>query len=160
MESRRRVLGFLGAAGAAAVAGFDPIAGRWVRQVDAASCPSFVGAPQINGTLLLDTASREADATDKGNIVRELPCAVLRPGSVEDIRQMILFCRSNHIQVAARGQGHTTFGQSLSGGLVIENQTLNVIHSIGPSGADVDAGVRWKDLLLAAFQQGLTPPVL
>ena len=157
--SRRRMLGVLGSSGLAVVSGFDPIGGRWVLQVEA-SCPSFIDAPQLDGTLLLDAVSREADATDKGNIAHETPCAVLRPGSVEDIRKMILFCRRYNIKVAARGQGHTTFGQSLCGGLVIENQTLNTIHSIGPAGADVDAGVKWKDLLIACFAQGLTPPVL
>ncbi len=160
MYSRRRMLGILGSAGAAVVAGFDPIERRWVRQVEAASCPSFAGAPPLDGALLLDAASLDADSTDEGNIAHAVPCAVLRPGSVEDIRKMILFCRSNHIKVAARGQGHTTFGQGLCGGLLIENQTLNVIHSIGPTGADVDAGVRWRDLLTASFAQGLTPPVL
>ena len=52
------------------------------------------------------------------------------------------------------------FGQSLSPGLVIESGSLNRIHSIGPEGADVDAGVRWKDLLIASFDHGLTPSVL
>lgn len=157
---RRGMLGVLGSSGLALVAGFDPVARLWVRQVEAASCPSFVDAPPLDGALLLDAASREAVAKDKGNIAHETPCAVLRPGSVQDISKMILYCRRHRIKVAARGQGHTTFGQSLSGGLVIENQSLATIHSIGPDGADVDAGVRWKDLLIASFAQGLTPPVL
>jgi cytokinin dehydrogenase len=52
------------------------------------------------------------------------------------------------------------FGQHLSPGLVIEACALNRIHSIGRAGAEVDAGVRWKDLLVTAFGQGLTPAVL
>ena len=51
-------------------------------------------------------------------------------------------------------------GQSLSSGLVIENGSLNRIHSLSRHGADVDAGVRWKDLVIAAAAGGLTPPVL
>ena len=85
---------------------------------------------------------------------------MLRPGSVRDIQQMIRYCRRYDIEVAVRGQAHTMFGQSLSPGLVIENATLNRIHSIGRHGADVDAGVRWKDLIIAAYEQGLTPPVI
>jgi FAD/FMN-containing dehydrogenase len=73
---------------------------------------------------------------------------------------MIRFCREHGIKVAARGQGHTTHGQSLTCGLVIENGALNTIHSIGPEGADVDAGVLWKDLIVAAIEHGLTPPVI
>jgi len=158
--NRRTILGLVGSGSLALVAGFDPAGRRWVSRVEAASCPSFVDAPRLDGVLLLDAASRAADARDKGNIAHEIPCAVLRPGSVEDIRRMILYCRRYKIKVAARGQGHTMFGQSLSGGLVIENQSLNTIHSIGPDGADVDAGVRWKDLIIASYAKGLTPPVI
>lgn len=154
------MIGALGSGGLALVAGFDPIERRWVTKVEAASCPSFADIPRLDGTLLLDAVSREAVARDKGNIAHATPCAVLRPGSVEDIRRMILYCRRYDIKVAARGQGHTMFGQSLSGGLVIDNQSLSTIHSIGPEGADVDAGVKWKDLIIAAYAQGLTPPVI
>jgi cytokinin dehydrogenase len=158
--SRRQMLGVLGSGGLALIAGFDPVGRRWVSQVEAAQCASFANAPPLDGTLVLDTASREAVATDKGNIIHETPCAVLRPGSVNDIRDMVRYCRLYKIPVAARGQGHTTFGQSLTGGLLIDNQSLNTIHSIGLDGADVDAGVRWKDLIVASFAQGLTPPVI
>ena len=60
------------------------------------------------------------DSRDKGNIVFHTPCAVLRPGSVEDIQRMIRYCRRYDLKVATRGQTHTMFGQSLSPGLVIE----------------------------------------
>jgi len=74
---------------------------------------------------------------------------------------MVKFCRRNRIKIGARGQGHTTFGQSqVEAGLVIDTRTLNTIHSITPTSADVDAGVQWKDLLIASVPQGLTPPVL
>ncbi|MGH9901258.1 MAG: FAD-binding protein, partial [Pyrinomonadaceae bacterium] len=123
-------------------------------------CRTFEHAPPLDGVLYTDLATRERDATDKGNIIRRTPCAVLRAGSVDDIQKMVRFCRRHHIKVAARGQGHTTHGQGLTCGLVIENSALNTIHSIGPDGADVDAGVLWKDLIIAAVSQGLTPPVI
>ena len=159
--NRRQIL--KGIASAALVAGFDPITRAWVRAAEAsacAPCTPFVNTPPLDGVLYTDLATREADSTDKGNIVRQLPCAVLRAGSVEDIRKMIRFCRRYGIKVAARGQGHTTHGQGLTCGLVIENNALNTIHSISPEGADVDAGVLWKDLIVAAVAQGLTPPVI
>jgi cytokinin dehydrogenase len=142
------------------VAGFDPVSRTWLSAAEAAACPTFSDAPQLDGVLLMDAASRAADAGDKGNIITHMPCAVLRPGSVDDIQRMIRYCRRYDLKVATRGQAHTMFGQSLSPGLVIENGALDQIHSIGPNGADVDAGVRWKDLLIAAFAQGLTPAVL
>jgi FAD/FMN-containing dehydrogenase len=43
---------------------------------------------------------------------------------------------------------------------VIATASLNRIHSVGPEGADVDAGVLWSELVAVAFEAGLTPPVL
>ena len=159
--NRRQIL--KGIASSALVAGFDPVTRLWVREAEASdcgSCPPFAKAPRLDGTLHTDPATRDIHETDNGNIVHRMPCAVLRAGSVEDIRKMIEFCREHDIKVAARGQGHTTHGQGLTCGLVIENSALNTIHSIGPEGADVDAGVLWKDLIVAAVEQGLTPPVI
>jgi FAD/FMN-containing dehydrogenase len=157
---RRHMLGVLGSSAALIVAGFDPIGRRWISEVAATGCPSFADVPPLDGVLLLDAAARDSVSTDKGNIVSHTPCAVLRPGSGRDIQRMIRYCRRYNIEVAVRGQAHTTHGQALSSGLVIENGSLNRIHSLGRHGADVDAGVRWKDLLIAAGARGLTPPVL
>ncbi len=150
-----------GLAAAAVVIGYDPIGRRWLGRAEAASgCGSFAEAPRLDGTLVFDAVSRQADAADVGNIAHRTPCAVLRPGSVEDIRRMVQYCRRYHIEVAARGQGRSLYGQSLSDGLVIEQRAVDKIHSIGPDGAHVDAGVLWKELLQAAHDQGLVPPVL
>jgi len=92
-------------------------------------------------------------------MVEHLPYAVLRPGSVQDIQKMVWFCRRYGIKVATRGQGHTTHGQGLVEGLIIENRSLQRIHSLGPQGAVVDAGVLWRELAHAAVQEGLTPPL-
>lgn len=125
--------------------------------------PPFDDVPPLDGTLHRDAGTRQAGAHDLGRIVTRAPGAVLRPGSVEDIAAMIRYCRRRGIKVAARGQGHTMYGQSLAGGLLIENRPLRAIHSIGPGGAEVDAGVLWKELLLAAHHDHrppLTPPLL
>jgi cytokinin dehydrogenase len=156
--NRRQML--KGIAGSALVVGFDPLTRAWVRAAEASACaPSapFAHTPPLDGALYSDLATREADSTDQGNIVRRLPCAVLRPGSVRDIEKMIGFCREHGIKAATRGQHHSTHGQGLTCGLIIETGALNRIHSIGPDGADVDAGVTWKELLLAAFERGLKP---
>jgi cytokinin dehydrogenase len=156
MVTRRH---FLGGLGAAIVVGFNPASRSWISVAEAAS--PFDHVPPLDGVLLTDPTSLAADAVDVGNIIHNTPVAVLRPGSVEDIRKMIRFCRRLDIKVGARGQGHTTFGQSqVLGGLVIEMTTLNTIHSLGPTSADVDAGLLWKDLLLTSVPQGLTPPAL
>jgi cytokinin dehydrogenase len=87
--------------------------------------------------------------------------AVLRPGSLDDIRTLVQFADHHHIRVAMRGQGHATFGQvQAEAGIVIDSRTLHAIHDIGPQGAVVDAGVRWLDLLTATVAQDRTLPVL
>ncbi|WP_307835423.1 FAD-binding protein [Streptomyces adelaidensis] len=140
------------------VAGFDLVARQWVTEAAAADSTSFAAAPSLDGTLTFDAESLAANAHDQGNIVFRTPCAVLRPGSVRDIRKMVAFCSDHGIEVAPAGAHHAMFGQPLvSGGLVIETRSLNTVHSIGTDGADVDAGVLWKDLIEAAYEQGLTP---
>ncbi|GAA2097707.1 hypothetical protein GCM10009759_28060 [Kitasatospora saccharophila] len=142
--------------GVAAV-GFSATAATWV--ADAAAGP-FDRLPRLDGEILLDAASRAADSIDQGHIVTRTPGAVLRPGSVGDIAKMVRFCADRGIKVSARGEGHTTYGQSLNdNGLVIEMRALKRIHRIGPQGADVDGGVLWTELMTAAFARGLTPPL-
>jgi cytokinin dehydrogenase len=149
-----------GLAALATVAGFDPVSKSWVTEAAASSSP-FKRIPDLDGQLLLDTASRAARSTDAGNIAHETPAAVLLPGSASDVAKMVRFCNRHGIKAAARGQAHTTFGQGLvGGGLVIDMATLSAIYSIGPDRADVGAGALWKDLTTQAFAVGLTPPVL
>ncbi|MDH6109379.1 cytokinin dehydrogenase [Kitasatospora sp. MAP12-15] len=149
-----------GAALGIAAVGFSAAAGTWVADADAAAAAPFDRVPHLDGELLLDAASRAADSVDQGHIVARTPGAVLRPGSVDDVAKMVRFCADRGIKVSARGQGHTTYGQSLNeNGLVIEMRWLRQIHRVGPQGADVDGGVLWTELMTAAFAHGLTPPV-
>ncbi|MCM6778284.1 FAD-binding protein [Nocardia sp. CDC159] len=145
-----------------AIVGFDPIARAWVKDPGPGTNSSFAAAPALAGELLVDAAARRAVATDLGNITVREPGAVLRPRSAQDIAAMIRFCRTYGIPVSTRGQAHTTLGQGLSDGLVIENRYLNRIHSLGPDVAEVDAGIHWKDLVTAAFEHSprLTPPAI
>ncbi|MBB6120590.1 FAD-binding protein [Nocardiopsis algeriensis] len=124
--------------------------------------PGFAPIPPLEGVLAVDDASRNAVAVDLGNISYEKPSAVLRPRSAHDVAAMVAFCREQGISVAGRGQAHTTFGQGLSNGLVIENRCLDRIRFLSPDSAEVDAGVLWKDLTRAAYESSprRTPPVL
>jgi cytokinin dehydrogenase len=141
-----------------AVVGFDLVSRSWVAE---ASGGDFSQLPPLDGTLTTDPASLAAAADDFGHIIHRTPVAVLRPGSVEDVVKMVRFAREHNIRVAGRGKGHTAFGQSQAGaGVVIDMSTLNQIHSVEQDRAVVDAGVVWRDLLLATLPAGLTPPVL
>jgi cytokinin dehydrogenase len=143
----------------AAVAGFNPIAGVWVTQADAQT----ISIPALDGQLLLDLPSRQAVATDFGKAISRVPVAVLKPASVNDIVKMVRFCNQHDLKIAPRGQAHTMYGQSQvrgGAGVTIDMRTLSTIHSITPAAARVDAGVIWRNLLIATVAQGLTPPVL
>jgi cytokinin dehydrogenase len=156
MVTRRGFLAGLGSA--ALVFGFDPVNRRWISEAQAAP---FHHLPPLDGSIVTDPASLAHYAQDAGSIVHNTPIAVLIPGSVRDIQKMVRFCRRFCIKVAIRGQGHTTFGQSqVDGGLVIDMATINRIHSISTTRADVEAGLTWKALVNTAVPLGATCPVL
>jgi FAD/FMN-containing dehydrogenase len=149
---RRTVL-----AGAAVVA-FDPVTSHWLT-----SFPEDGGAvriPHLDGELVTDEAALDEAATDYGHLSHRRPRAVLRPGSVHDVVTVVRFANEHGLTVAARGQGHSTFGQAQAdGGVVIDSRTLATIHEITPDHAVVDAGVQWLDLVRSALVEGAAPPV-
>ncbi len=160
--SRRTFLrGSLSAA--AAVVGFDTVLRGWV---SAAELPRgrfalAEGFPVFDGSLLTDGASLAAAADDYGHMVHRQPSAVLKPGSVNDVVEMVRFARRNGIKVAARGQGHSTQGQAqVEAGVVVDMSTLAAVREVNPADALVEGGARWIDLLQQTIPQGLTPPTL
>jgi cytokinin dehydrogenase len=157
---RRRFLG-TALAGAAIVA-FDPLRGGWLTAAAAAEgpVPGAVALPDLDGELSTDPAALAAVADDFGHLVHRTPLAVLRPGSVDDVVALVRFANRHGIAVAARGQGHSTNGQSqVHAGVVIDMSTLNQVHEIRPDRVTTDAGVLWIDLARATLAHGLTPPV-
>lgn len=119
---------------------------------------AFATVPPLDGTLHVDAATLDEYAHDAGHVVTRLPGAVLRPGSVRDVQEMVRFCRRHRIPVVARGLGNTTGGQALvTGGLVIACRPLAGI-AIGADRAMVGAGATWLELARAAHQHGLAVP--
>src|SRR5689334_13501974 len=92
--TRRRLMETLGATLAAtAIVSFDTESRAWASQGGASGKP----IPKLDGELLLDAASLAAAADDFGHIVHEAPTAVLVPGSVRDIVEMVKFARKHGI---------------------------------------------------------------
>jgi FAD/FMN-containing dehydrogenase len=150
----------VGVVAGTAVLAFDPCHHAWITAAHA-DHPDGISIPDLDGELIVDTASLAEAADDFGHIVQRTPVAVLRPGSHHDIRTLMQFANHHHIQVAMRGQGHSAFGQAQAeAGVIIDSRTLHTIHQIDTNTAVVDAGVRWGDLLTATLAQGRTPPVL
>lgn len=149
-------------AGAIVVAGFDTSLRSWVSaaEIDRATALAE-DFPSFDGVLLLDDASRAAAADDFGHLVHRQPLAVLKPGSVNDVVKLLQFAKRNDIKVAARGQGHSTQGQSqVQAGVVVDMSTLATVHEVNPTNALVDGGTRWLDVVTQTIPQGLTPPTL
>jgi FAD/FMN-containing dehydrogenase len=157
MVTRRQFLARLGSG--VAIVGFAPATGMWVSSAEAAAATPFDRLPRLDGTLHFDVDTRMADSVDLGRVAKRLPLAVLKPGSVADIQKMVRFCGQHGIKVSMRGQGHSTQGQGLTSGLLIESRSLATIHSVGPDGADVDCGVLWREVVTAALPLGLTVPL-
>jgi len=148
------------AAGGTLVVGFDLATREWA----VAGQPTSMlarGFPAFDGVLRTGVGARQAVADDFGHIVHRRPVAVLEPGSVDDIVRLIRFARHEGIAVAARGEGHSAFGQAqVRGGVVIDMRRLARVHSVGRSSADVDAGVTWRALLDRTLAAGVAPPTL
>ena len=155
--SRRKVLHGFAASGL--VLGFSLANRSWITEANAASV--FTKLPPLDGVLSTDDNTLAVAGDDFGHIIHRQPIAVLKPGSIEDIVRIIRFARTHRLKVAARGQGHSVYGQpQVEAGVVIDMSTLNTIHSIDSDRAVVDAGVLWRQLLLKTLKQDLTPPVL
>ncbi len=113
--------------------------------------------------IVLDLESRSALRSDFGRMVDDLPAAVGRCASAEEVAELVRFCREKHIPIVSRGQAHCQSGQSTSnGGIVLDTSAMAVIHEIDQAGqtATVGGGVLWRDLVDATLPLGLVPRVL
>lgn len=157
---RRR---WLQLAAASAVVAFDPLGQRWIGVAEAGAegiQACWRRVPPLDGELTFDAAALSAAGDDFGHIVQHAPLAVLRPGSARDIQRIILFANRENMALSMRGQGHSTHGQSQAqAGIVIDSRTLASVE-ITEQAAIVGPGARWIDVLQAALERGLTPPVL
>ncbi len=114
-------------------------------------------APEV----LDDEATLGMAARDWGHIVTAWPRVVVRPTSVADIAATIRFAAARGVPVAARGAGHSPFGQGqVAGGVLVDMTSLRTVHEVTDEQLVVDAGARWRDVVAGTLQHGLTPPVL
>lgn len=77
--------------------------------------------PAINGEFSFETNARAAAAHDFGEIIHRQPRAVLKPNFRADIASLMRWVGDRGFKVAARGQGQSTYGHSLTeDGIVID----------------------------------------
>ncbi len=147
------------AAGSLAILGYNPRMRSWITPAQAQTS-SFKSVPKLDGVLLLDDASRNAIAVDRGNLFHRVPAAVLKPGSVQDVVKMVQYANQYSLKIVMRGQGHSRYGQSQAeAGIVIDSSTLNTIQPPANDSVDAGPGAFWGDVAKTTLAKNLTPPV-
>ncbi|MEP6894319.1 MAG: FAD-binding protein [Chloroflexota bacterium] len=140
------------------IVGFDRSSRSWVTK---ASDQPAVRLPKLDGALLIDEASLNEAANDFGHLRNLRPIAVLEPTSHEDVIKMVGFANEHGIKIAARGRGHSAFGQSgVEGGILIRTNTLDIPPVFTDDAVQVSSGMTWINVLAATLKHGLRPPVI
>jgi len=117
--------------------------------------------PAIAGEILTGEAALSAAGRDWGNLIHARPGLVVRPASVTDVAVVLKFAAARGLRVAARGAGHSPYGQSQAeGGIVLDMTSLPPHRVVTGDLVSVDAGARWREVLETTLPHGLTPPVL
>lgn len=119
-------------------------------------------AAKLPGRISFAEPDRRQFETDFGRWRRRLPAAVARCRDAREVAEVIRFCRAHGVPIAPRSQGHTQSGQSLTPGLLLDSSAMNRVLAIDEreGWADCEAGVLWRDLVVAATARGWIPPVL
>ena len=158
--SRRRFIGS-GVAAAVALALGLPERARSSTPNTPADRASLEGFPSLDGAFLLDDASRDKFSFDTGRNIQHVPLAVLKPGSIDDVVRAVKHANRHRLRIAMRGQGHSTWGQSLvEGGLVIDSGSLRAVTLAGSEHVDVQAGATWSEVNQVTLAAARTPPVM
>ncbi|MDX1285959.1 MAG: FAD-binding oxidoreductase, partial [Draconibacterium sp.] len=74
---------------------------------------------QLEGDLFIDNVQRVLYSTDASQY-KELPLAVTRPKSIEDIKKTLAFARENNTSIIPRGGGTSLAGQVVGDGIVVD----------------------------------------
>ncbi|MDL4774506.1 FAD-binding protein [Actinomadura xylanilytica] len=97
---------------------------------------------------------------DFGGIVRRTPGTVIRPSCAREVAEAVREAAASGTPLVARGCGHSTGGQSQTGGVSLDLRGLATVHAVQADRVVVDAGATWREVLDATLPHGRTPPVL
>jgi len=109
--------------------------------------------------VLTDEADREFYAMDVYSF-REMPIAVVQPGSVEDLQQVARIASASGVAMVARGGGASytdAYLPSTAESLIIDTGRLNRVLEINEQDmyVTVEPGVTWADLTAALAEKNL-----
>lgn len=81
---------------------------------------------------------------------------VLKPTSLEELRQMVSLCCRCEVPLTPRGKGTGNYGQAvpLAAGAVLDTSALNRVHEVGDGWIDAECGATFVDLEAAANAAG------
>ncbi|WP_233611627.1 FAD-binding protein [Amycolatopsis sp. WAC 01376] len=117
--------------------------------------------PAIAGEILTGEADLSVASRDWGNLVHARPGLVVRPASATDVAVVLRFAAARGLPVAARGAGHSSYGQGqVEGGILLDMTSLPPRRVVTGELVSVDAGARWREVLETTLPHGLTPPAL
>ncbi len=112
---------------------------------------------QIEGDVFVDNVQRVLYSTDASQY-KEMPLAVTRPKSKEDIKKIIAFARENKTSVIPRGAGTSLAGQVVGPGIVVDiSKYMNKILEFNEKEhfVVVEPGVVLAELNLFLAKHGL-----
>jgi len=112
---------------------------------------------QLEGDLFIDNVQRVLYSTDASQY-KELPLAVTRPKSKQDIQKIIAFARDNNTSIIPRGGGTSLAGQVVGPGIVVDiSKYMNHILELNrdENYVVVEPGVVLAELNLFLAEHGL-----
>jgi FAD/FMN-containing dehydrogenase/Fe-S oxidoreductase len=112
---------------------------------------------QLEGDLFVDNVQRVLYSTDASQY-KEMPLAVTRPKTKEDIKKIIAFARENGTSIIPRGAGTSLAGQVVGPGIVVDiSKYMNKILEFNEAEkyVIVEPGVVLAELNLFLAKHGL-----
>ncbi|MFC1803117.1 FAD-binding oxidoreductase [Thermoproteota archaeon] len=101
--------------------------------------------------------------TEVGLIFKTIPDIVVKPGTTDEVAQIVKYAHDNMIPIVPRGSSSWGYGGTIptNGGIVLGLVRLKEITGLDLGGmvVHVGAGVRWLDLLTYLEGKGYTFPV-
>jgi len=112
---------------------------------------------QLEGDLFIDNVQRILYSTDASQY-KEMPLAVTKPKSKEDVKKIIAFAAKNHTSIIPRGGGTSLAGQVVGSGIVVDiSKYMNQILEFNKEEmyVVVEPGVVLAELNLFLAKHGL-----
>jgi FAD/FMN-containing dehydrogenase/Fe-S oxidoreductase len=112
---------------------------------------------QLEGDLFVDNVQRVLYSTDASQY-KEMPLAVTRPKTKDDIKKIIAFARENGTSIIPRGAGTSLAGQVVGAGIVVDiSKYMNKILEFNKAEkyVIVEPGVVLAELNLFLAKHGL-----